>query len=103
MASAGLVVALASLAGGVLATPAWAVDYGNTTEGCYGIYWETDWNQDCDFDTGAHSTGTYRSEADCSGVDFNKSLSVFRNKGSMASYDGEDCTWGINDITTWFQ
>lgn len=83
-----------------LAPTAFAASYGNTTKNCYGIYWNTDWNQECG-SGGATSTGYFTSKADCN-LELDKSVEVYRRAGNSSSIDGADCTFKVNDVDTSF-
>jgi hypothetical protein len=75
-----------------------AATIGNKVHNCYGIYWNTDWNQECG-SGGASETGSYESEADCSWSG-DQSLEKHRNAGSTASYDGDDCLNSVWVVVT---
>lgn len=101
VAKAGLVVALAAGAGNLLTSSAFGAEYGNEVHNCYGIFWNTDWNQECG-SGGAAKTGTYKSDADCT-ASGDQHLEKHRNSGSTASYDGEDCAFDVWMVTTWYK
>lgn len=80
-----------------------AASYGPTTNGCYGIYWNTDWNQECG-SSGASAAGYYKSTADCTAPQVtDSSLEKYRVSGSKTSYDGSDCNYGIHNVLTWYR
>jgi hypothetical protein len=81
-----------------LAPSAFAASYGNTTKNCYGIFWNTDWNQECG-SGGATSTGYYTSKGNCD-LELDKSIEVYRKAGNRTSYDGPDCTFEVTDVDT---
>lgn len=83
-----------------MAAPGFAAGTGNTTNNCYGVYYSTDWDQKCG-SGGASATGYYKSTADCTSSGDN-SLTVYRSKGSTATYDGKDCTFQVVNVTTVF-
>jgi len=96
-------LALAIAAGGAtlsIAPSALAAGTGNTTNNCYGVYFNTDWNQNCGR-TGATATGYYKSTADCS-AQSDKSITKLRSKGSTTSYDGPDCSYEVRSVFTVF-
>ncbi|WP_432988427.1 hypothetical protein [Dactylosporangium sp. CA-233914] len=93
---------LAAVAGGIVVNPAAAANYGNTVHRCYGIWWNTDWNQECQ-GGGAESTGHYDSTADCTAPQIpDKYVNAYRTAGSTTSYDGPDCKYGIHSVGTSF-
>ena len=103
IASAGLVVGLATVAGGLLAAPALAANYGNSVNNCYGVWWTTDWNQECQWPVGAREDGNYRTIADCTAPQVtDESVTIYRHQGSLDSVDGDDCNFGLNSATTWY-
>lgn len=95
-----LLVGLVGASVGVVAGPAMAASFGPSTNNCYGIYFTTDWNQDCG-SGGASRAGYYQSIADCTAPQIpDKSLEKYRVLRSTVSYDGPDCAYGINNILT---
>jgi hypothetical protein len=101
-AQAGLIVGLAGMAVTV-AAPAGAATVGNVVHNCYGIYWNTDWNQECG-SRGATAYGRFKSTADCTAPQIpDKYVDVYRALGNRTSYDGPDCAYGIHSVATWFQ
>lgn len=96
-----LVLGLAgAVAGILLAGPAAAQPYyGDQVHDCHGIWWNTDWNQECP--GGADVAGLYESTADCTPPQIPDQYEAFnRPQGSTASYDGDDCSYGIQGIDT---
>lgn len=97
-----LVASLSAAALATAAAPALAANYGPTTNGCYGIYFTRDWNQECG--GGATVAGYFKSTADCTAPqipDF--SLEKYRQRGSTNSYDGNDCQYGIHNVYTYYR
>jgi len=84
-----------------LTAPAWGSGTGNRVNNCYGIYFTRDWNQDCN-ESGATQEGDYKSTANCNNSG-DHDMTKYRFVGSLASYDGEDCTFSVTDVDTWFQ
>lgn len=84
----------------VMAAPGLAAGTGNTTNNCYGVYFSTDWDQNCAAG-GASATGYYQSTADCTNSG-DSTLTVYRTKGSTASKDGSDCRWQVVNVRTVF-
>lgn len=77
-----------------------AAGTGNTVHNCYGIYWNTDWDQTCG-SGGAGATGWYHSTGDCtSSVDRN--VSRWRNQGTGGAVDGPDCRFQVVNVRTSF-
>jgi hypothetical protein len=99
-AKAGAVALLGAGAIGAFAAPALADGTGNTVHGCYGIYFHTDWNQECG-STGAERTGTYTSYADCE-LTPDKSVGKRREVGNKTSVDGPDCFRRVRNVQTVF-
>lgn len=64
LSKAALVVTLSGAAAVVASAPAFGAGYGNSVHNCYGIYWNTDWNQNCN-NGGARYEGYYKSTANC--------------------------------------
>ncbi len=81
-----------------IAGPALADGIGNSVHNCYGIWWNTDWDQRCS-SPGASYAGRYKSVADCTSSGDN-SLTVRRNQYSTLSHDGPDCTFQTVNVTT---
>jgi hypothetical protein len=102
IAQGALVLTLAGAVVGLLMGSASAQPYyGNVVHDCYGIWWNTDWNQDCP--GGANFAGYYKSTADCTAPQIpDLSLQVYRPVGNSMSYDGTDCTYGIHSVHTVF-
>lgn len=95
----GLVAGLAAAAVAV-AGPAQAASYGGPVGNCYGISWETDWNQECG-SGGAAIGGTDKTVADCTAPQVtDQSLSKYRSKGNRTSYDGADCRYRVQNAVT---
>lgn len=102
LAQTGMVIGLGGLAIGV-ASPANAGTVGNVVHNCYGIHFNTDWNQECG-STGARQGGYYASTANCTAPQVtDRSGGWNRGIGSRTSYDGEDCLYGIHGVETWFR
>ncbi len=80
---------------GVVASAANAASYTNEVYNCYGIMWNTDWNQNCG-SGGADEAGYYYTKVDCTGADNTRDLDKYRRAGNSTSYDGDDCIFGIN-------
>jgi hypothetical protein len=94
-----LMAALAGAAAVFVMSPASAQNYGNQVHGCHGIWWNTDWNQECP--GGAGETGYYKSTADCKAPQIpDESGTWYRPSGNTTSYDGEDCMYGIHWVQT---
>jgi len=87
-----------AIAGGASAASAGGT--GNTVNNCYGIYWNTDWDQRCGTG-GASVTGWYHSTGDCTSSG-DKYLSRYRNRGDAASVDGGDCRFQVINVRTTF-
>jgi hypothetical protein len=103
VAQAGLVVALAGAATGLIASPTFAAGKGNVVNNCYGIWWNTDWNQECE-GFGATAAGLYKSTADCTAPQItDESIEKYRIWDSKESYDGPDCNYGIHGVHTMFR
>ncbi|AEB42413.1 hypothetical protein [Micromonospora maris] len=101
-AKAGIVAVLATASVFTVTASAQASFTGNTVEGCYGIGWTRDWNQEC-VSGGAKKTGNFRTDADCNNSG-DKTLTRYRQKGDGQSVDGEDCfTGSLRNLTTWFR
>lgn len=99
-AQVGLVLPLAIGAGILLAGPASGASYGNPVHNCYGIWWNTDWNQECG-SGGAGAAGYYKSTANCTAPQVtDESITKYRPKGNGTSYDGPDCNYGIHGVHT---
>jgi hypothetical protein len=91
-------LAVGALAVGI--SSANAATIGNVSYGCYGIYFTTDWNQECG-SRGATAYGYFTTIADCTAPQLSdKSLTAYRTVGNTRSIDGEDCNFGINSIST---
>jgi hypothetical protein len=102
VAQTGMMLGLAGMAIAV-AAPASAATVGNVVHNCYGIYFTTDWNQECG-STGARAYGYYKTTADCTAPQIpDKSGGWNRAIGNRTSYDGADCAYGIHSASTWFQ
>ncbi|MFE9048383.1 hypothetical protein [Streptomyces rubiginosohelvolus] len=97
-AKGGAVAILALGAAAATMPAAQAAGYGNTVRNCYGIYWNTDWDQRC-WSGGATATGQFQSTADCT-FDGDESVNKFRNIGSTSSVDGEDCIFEVVYVDT---
>ncbi|WP_328474911.1 hypothetical protein OHA21_16480 [Actinoplanes sp. NBC_00393] len=115
IAQAGLVLALGAAATALLAQPASAevsaanvpqrccYTLGNIVNNCYGIFWTSDWNQEC-AGGGATAAGTFRSTADCTAPQItDEKLEKYRSKGNQTSYDGKDCNYKIHTVNTWYR
>lgn len=99
----GLLMGLAGAAVLLSAPAAEAGVKGNVVNSCYGIYFSTDWNQECG-PSGADYAGTYQSTADCTAPEIpDKHLTVGRIYGDKVSVDGADCAYGIHTVNTWYQ
>ncbi|MFJ8113153.1 hypothetical protein [Streptomyces sp. NPDC096132] len=93
----------AAAAVGLIAIPAAnasAVTYSNVVNNCYGEYYNTDWNQDCD-SPGATDDGYYYTTAVCD-YQSDKSMTVYRGYYSTAEVDGTDCTFDVDTGYTVF-
>ncbi len=98
----GLTLTLAGAAVTLLVNPASADGVGNKINNCYGIWWNTDWNQECE-GSGATKAGVYKSTADCTAPQItDETIEKTRVSGSSNSYDGPDCSFGIHGVDTWF-
>jgi hypothetical protein len=93
----GLAVAGAAAILGPVA-PALAGGTGNTASNCYGIYWNTDWDQKC-WTGGASQRGWFTSYADCS-AQGDKLVDVGRLVGDGQTVDGPDCRFSVNGVRT---
>ncbi|MER5645885.1 hypothetical protein [Streptosporangium sp. NPDC002524] len=71
---------------------------GNTVNNCYGVYFNTDWNQNCGAG-GASQAGWYYSTGDCTGS-ADKNVSRNRAKGNATSVDGPDCAFQVINVRT---
>lgn len=101
LAKTGMVLGLAGAAISV-ATPASAATLGNVVFNCYGVYYNTDWDQTCG-STGARQGGYYHSVANCTAPQPNDHTGGWnRGIGSRTSYDGQDCWYGIHTVQTMF-
>lgn len=98
--SVGAVAMVVAMAGVVAPGVASAGGTGNTTNNCYGVYYNTDWDQKC-WSAGASATGYYKSTADCTGSG-DWTLTAFRNAGSTTTHDGHDCTFQVVGVNTVF-
>jgi len=79
------------------------VYYGPPVNNCYGFWYTTDWDQDCN-GGGATKAGYYQSIADCTAPQIiDKSIEPYRQVNSVAAYDGPDCAYGIHSIVTRFR
>lgn len=96
-ASVVAVTAVAAIVGAA-ATPASAGGTGNTVWNCYGIYWNTDWDQRCG-SGGATIKGWYHSTGDCT-ASADRYLDKYRLAGSTTSYDGGDCRFQVVNVRT---
>jgi hypothetical protein len=100
VAKAGALVALGAGAAFGMAGVASASGTGNTVNNCYGVYFNTDWNQECGAG-GASVTGWYHSTGDCT-ASADHNLDVHRNRGDGHSADGADCTFQVVNVRTTF-
>ncbi len=74
---------------------------GAPTNGCYGIWWNTAWAQECGT-RGAAASGYFKSEANCTAPQIpNNKFETWRQKGSKDRQYGKDCMYGIHGVTTW--
>ncbi|QOV35644.1 hypothetical protein IM697_37245 [Streptomyces ferrugineus] len=101
VARGGAVALLSVGAVGAAAPNVFAEGYGNTVHNCYGIYWNTDWDQRC-WSGGARNAGQYQSTSDCT-FDGDETLNRYRSIGSTTSYDGEDCIFEVVGVDTVFR
>lgn len=103
LSKAALVVTLSGAAAVVASAPAFGAGYGNSVHNCYGIYWNTDWNQNCN-NGGARYEGYYKSTANCTAPQIpDNKLEIYRLRFSVNSYDGQDCMYGIHTVQTYFR
>jgi uncharacterized membrane protein len=86
---------------GVASGTASAAGKGNTVHNCYGVYFSTDWNQDCGAG-GAELAGVYNSTGDCTGS-ADRSVGRQRAKGDTTSIDGGDCRFQVINVRTSYQ
>lgn len=93
--------AAAIVAAAAAASPALAGGYGNTVNNCYGIYFNTDWDQRCG-SGGASVSGVYNSTGDCTSS-ADRYVSRYRSRGNTTSVDGEDCRFQVVNVRTSFQ
>ncbi|HWS35681.1 MAG TPA: hypothetical protein VN408_23445 [Actinoplanes sp.] len=77
-----------------------AAGTGNTVNNCYGIYWNTDWDQTCGAG-GAGATGMYSSTGDCTSS-ADRYVDRYRNKGTGGAVDGGDCRFQVANVRTVF-
>lgn len=102
----GLIAALAVPAIAIALPPTAQAAYGdigNVVNNCYGIQFNTDWNQDCGVG-GAKYYGVYKTTADCTAPQIpDKDRTVNRPRGDRTSADGPDCKYGIHRTITWYQ
>jgi hypothetical protein len=101
IAQAGLVLALTGGAASLLPqSAAGAASYGNPVHNCYGIWWNTDWNQECG-SGGASAAGNFQSTADCTAPQVtDERITKYRPLHNGTSYDGPDCNYGIHVVNT---
>lgn len=99
-AKAGAIVALGAGAFLGVTGVASAAGTGNTVNNCYGVYFNTDWNQECGAG-GASVTGWYHSTGDCTGSR-DRHVDVQRNRGDARSVDGGDCSFQVINVRTTF-
>ena len=85
---------------GMGSTPANAAGTGNTVNNCYGVYFNTDWNQECG-STGASAAGNYHSIGDCTGS-ADRTVDRRRSVGDRTSVDGGDCRFQVINVRTSF-
>lgn len=85
---------------GVTASPAVASGTGNTVLNCYGIYFNTDWDQRCGTG-GADVTGYYYSIGDCTSSG-DRYINRYRTRGNTTSVDGGDCRFQVINVRTSF-
>lgn len=81
--------------------PALAGGTGNVTNNCWGIYYNTDWDQTCGQTYGANETGNYHSDADCNDQP-DKTKVFYRIAGNKQTLDGPDCSWLVQGVFTTF-
>lgn len=85
---------------GAISVPVFASQKGNTVLNCYGVYYNTDWDQTCG-PGGAQEAGRYKSIGDCTAEPDN-SLTVNRYEGSRETIDGGDCRIEVANVRTSF-
>lgn len=96
------IAAMTILGGGLaVAMPAFAGGTGNVTNNCWGIYYNTDWDQTCGPTYGANKTGNYHSDADCNDQP-DKTKVFYRLRGDKQTFDGPDCSWRVSGVFTTF-
>jgi len=100
VAKAGAIVALSAGAILGIASAASAGGTGNTVHNCYGIYWNTDWDQTCG-SGGASVTGMYHSTGDCTSSG-DREVARYRQKGTGGAVDGGDCRFQVINVRTVF-
>jgi len=97
-----LAVALGMGVGLTLTVPAFAAGYGNSVNGCYGVYFSTAWGQQCDAGKPSER-GIYHSHADCS-LSPDHDMSILRDVGSSDYIKAsDDCAHSVRTVTTGFQ
>lgn len=87
-------------AGVAVAVPVTAGGTGNSTNGCYGVWFTRDWEQRCP-SPGAQAQGNYRTTADCDNQP-DKRITPYRYVNDRTIVDGPDCTFSVGGAFTVF-
>lgn len=100
LAKSALAALSLTAVGGAIAVPVLGAGKGNTVFNCYGIYYNTDWDQTCG-SGGASQAGIYNSTGDCT-ASADRSVSKYRARGNRTTYDGGDCRFQVVNVRTNF-